>query len=157
MSSLAALIGTVCVCCAAVSILTAVSPNGMTSKTLNLVIGVFIVCVMIIPLKNFITDFNLDIKSPEIPDSFFSDAQNAYNSAIITETENRLEKTLLTILENEGLKVKNVDIKLSENKSGGIIISSINIYINKTENNVMKIIRRTEEEFAVTPKVTARE
>ncbi|MBR2108992.1 MAG: stage III sporulation protein AF [Ruminococcus sp.] len=156
MSSLAALIGTVCVCCVAVSILTAVSPNGMTSKTLNLVIGVFIVCVMIIPLKNFITNFNLDIKSPKIPDSFYSDAQNAYNSAVITETENRLEKTLFSILLNDDFNVKNVDIKLTENKSGGIIISSINIYINKTENNVMKIIRRTEEEFAVTPMVTAK-
>lgn len=156
MSSLAALIGTVCVCCAAVSILAAVSPNGMTSKTLNLVIGVFIVCMMIIPLKNFITNFNFDIKSPEIPDSIYSDAHNAYNNAIITETENRLEKALLSTLLNEGFKVKNVDIKLSENKSGGINISSINIYINKTENNIMRIIRRTEEEYAVTPKVTAK-
>ena len=157
MSSLAALIGTVCVCCVAVSILTAVSPNGMTSKTLNLVIGVFIVCVMIIPLKNFITGFNMDINSPKIPDSFYSDAQSAYNSAVVTETENRLEKTLLSTLMSEGFKVKSVDIKLSKNKSGGIIISSINIYINKTENNVMRIIRRTEEEFAVTPVVTAKE
>ena len=154
MTSIAALIGTVCVCSVAVSILAAVSPNGMTSKTLNLVIGVFIVCTMIIPLKNFICNFNLDIKTPKFPDSIYSNAREAYNNAVITETENRLEKTLLTTLLNEGFKIKKVDINLTENKNGGIIISSIYIYISRNEHNVLKIIRRTEEEFAVTPKVT---
>ena len=157
MSQVAALIGMVCACSIAVSALGIISPNGMTNKTLNLVIGVFIIAVMLVPIKNFVTDFNLNLPSPEIPDSISSDAHKAYNNAVVTETEIRLEKSLLSLLTGNGYSIKSVDVTLSENKDGGIYIKGINIYIIKTENQIQKIIRQTEEEFKVTPRVIVKE
>ena len=156
MNSIAALIGMLCACAVAVSVLKIISPNGMTEKTLNLVIGVFIICVMIVPIKNFFTDFNLNITSPEIPESISADAKKAYNSAIIAETKSRLEKTLISSLSTDGFSVNSVDVNLGENNDGGIYITGINIYINKTEKYISKIIRRTEEEFNITPRVIVR-
>ncbi|MBR1731810.1 MAG: stage III sporulation protein AF [Ruminococcus sp.] len=153
MSNFAALIGMVCVCAAVVSILSAISPNGITSKTLSLVIGVFIICVMLSPVKSFFTDFSLNLSVPEIPDSISSDAHDAYNEAVITETENRLEASLLSTLLNNGFSVSSVEIALGVNKDGGIYIEGINIYINKTEEHIPQIIRKTEEEYSITPKV----
>lgn len=157
MNSIAALIGTACVCAVAVSLLSLLSPNGIMSKNLNLVIGLFIICVMLVPVKNFITNFNADIKTPKIPDSITSDAQKAYDNSVITETETRLEKSLQSTLLNNGHKIKSVDIKTSLNKDRGIYIAGINIYIDSKEKNIQKIIRSTEEEFKVTPKVTVKE
>ena len=157
MNSFALLIGLVCVCSIAVSILGTISPNGMTEKTLGLVTGVFIICVMLVPVKNFFTDFNVNINLPKTAQSISSDAQSAYNVAVIKECKARLEQSLLSVLKNSGYEVKDADIKLSEKPDGGIYISGISIYIDKGESRVNKIIRRTEEEFKVTPEVIARQ
>ncbi len=147
----------VCACAVVVSLLGIISPNGMTEKTLNLVIGVFIVCVMIVPVKSFFTDFKIDIKAPEISDTISADAQKAYNNAVITETKSRLESSLLSLLSGESFRVKTVEISLGENSGGGIYITGINIYIDKSEKSISKIVRRTEEEFRVTPRVIVRQ
>ena len=157
MSSFAALIGMVCACAVAVSLLNIISPNGMTEKTLNLVIGVFIICVMIVPVKNFCTEFKLNISSVELPESLSSDAQKAYNNAVIAQTKTRLEKSLTAALSLDGFSPESVAVNLGENNDGGIYIKGINIYINKSEKHIPEIIRRTQEEFSVTPRVIVRQ
>ena len=157
MNSVAVLIGMVCVCGVAVSVLGIISPNGMTSKTLGLVTGVFIVCVMIVPLKNFFTDFSLDLTMPEIPESISGEAQNAYNDAVVAEVKSRLEKTLLSTLVSEGYSVNKTEINPGKNEDGGIYIEGISIYIDKGENRILKITRRTEEILNVTPSVITRQ
>lgn len=157
MSSAASLIGLACVCCVVVSALGIISPNGMTEKTLNLVIGVFIICVMLVPVKNFFTGFDLKLNIPKASESISSQAQNAYNSAVIKECENRLESSLLTSLENCGFAVKKVEIKLGKKRDGGIYIAGINIYIDKGERRLARIISLTEKNFKITPKVIVKQ
>lgn len=157
MSSFAVLIGVLCICSAAVSALGIISPNGMTEKTLNLVIGVFVICVMLVPIKNFITDFNFNLKLPDMSESISSDAQKAYNNAVVAECEARLENSLMTILKNNDFSVNEVEVKLGKKLDGGIYVSGINIYIYKGETRINKIIRMTEEEFKVTPEVIVRQ
>ena len=129
----------------------------MTEKTLNLVIGVFIICVMLAPIKSFFSDFSMDIPEINIPDSISSDAQKAYNNAVISETESRLENSLFSMLSSEGFSVRSVNVSLGKNEDGGIYITGIDIYINKTERQLPKIIRRTEEEYSITPRVAVRQ
>lgn len=157
MSDITALVGMACVCAVVVSALGVISPNGMTSKTLNLVIGIFIICVMLVPVKNLFTDFSVNLPEIKVPDTISSDARNAYNTAVVTELKARLDKTLLSKLTSEGFSVKTVSVNLDENDDGGIYISSIDIYIDKAEKRIQKIIRSTEESFSVTPKVIARQ
>ena len=63
MSSIAALIGVVCACSLAVSLLTVLSPNGMTNKVLSIVTGAFILC-------GDGWDFSVMFKVPSIGDIF---------------------------------------------------------------------------------------
>ncbi len=153
MSSIAALIGTVCVVSIVVSLLGIISPNGMTEKTLNLVIGVFIICAMLIPVKSFFTDFDFKLDFAKKSEAVSSQAQQAYNKAVVDECRNRLEGSLLSILKNNDFDVNKVEIKLDKKEDGGIYVSRIYIYIDKTETRIQKIIRRTEQEFKITPRV----
>lgn len=156
MSSFASLIGMVCVCAVVVSALGIISPNGMTEKTLSLVIGVFIICVMLVPIKSFCTDFDFKLNLPESVESINIDAQKAYNSAVIAECGIRLENSLTTILRDNNLSVKEVEVQLDKKADGGIYISGINIYIDEGESRADEIIRRVKEEFRVTPSVIVR-
>lgn len=157
MNSIAALIATVCVCSVVVSALGVISPKGVTSKTLSLVIGVFIICVMLVPIKDFVSGFKADIKIPEISESLNRDAQRSYKEAVIAETKTRLEKSILSKLITDGYDVVSVEVNLSENKSEGIYIKGIYIYITKSEKQIQRIIRSVEEDVKITPGVIVRQ
>lgn len=153
MSSIAALIGTVCVISIVVSLLGIISPNGMTEKTLNLVIGVFIICAMLAPVKSFFADFSFKLNFEQKSEAISSNAQQAYNKAVIDECRSRLESSLVSNLRDDDYNVNKVEIKLDKKEDGGIYVSCIYIYIDKTETRIQKIIRCTEQEFKITPRV----
>lgn len=156
MDNVLSFVGVVCVCVAAVSIVGAVSPSGATGKTLSLVTGVFIVCVMLAPISDFFKNGGFEITLPKISESLEYDAEKAYNDAVVTETASRLESDLKAGLMSEGYGVTDVEIKLSVNDDGGIIIDSLRIYIDKTEKRIGKLIADVRGEYKITPEIITR-
>ncbi len=77
------------VVCASSLICTLVSSfvtDGSTKKILNLVLGAFIICSLIVPIKNAVSDFNINISNH--PDSAEASASydEAYNEQVVKQT-----------------------------------------------------------------------
>lgn len=157
MSTIATVAAVVCVCSISCSLIGVISPQGNTRRILNTVIGAFILCCMIIPIKNAITNFHLDIQIPKSADTLTASADEAYNNAVIVETQALLENRLKTLMLQNNINISSANLTLEGNENGGIYIGSISIYINKAQENLVgKIKTLTEKEFQITPIVTVR-
>lgn len=145
------------VVCASSLICTLVSSfvtDGSTKKILNLVLGAFIICSLIVPIKNAVSDFNINISNH--PDSAEASASydEAYNEQVVKQTKENLEKTLEQLLEQNSIEISRCEIILSLKDDNSIIISSISIYINKEYTPyVRKITEIISQNFGVTPEV----
>ena len=157
MKSIATIAAVICIGALGCSIVSAVAPQGSTRRILNTVLGAFILCSMLVPIKNAITDFNVNISitTPEADLQVVAD--EAYNTAVMTETKATLESTLISYLENNNISPENVVIQLASYDNGGIYIDKISIYISKVyENKTAEIINLTQGKFEVKPQIILR-
>ncbi len=154
MKSLSAVAAVICassLICTLVS--TFVSENS-TKKIINLVLGAFIVCSLIIPVKNAFGDFNLNLSRYESSNGVSASYDEAYEKQVVNQTKANLEKTLEQILEQSSIKIKSCEIFLSVKDDNSIIISSISIYISKEYTPYSDSISSiTQHNFGVKPNV----
>ncbi len=146
----------VSVCCA--SLICALVSNfvsdGSVKRVLNLVLGAFMVCSLIFPVKSAVQGIR-----EEISESSQSAVQSAtvdeaqYNRQIVAETRKNLENTLTALLNQNGIYPESVEVILSVKHDNSIIISRIGIYIDKTCTQTDKILELTAQNFGITPNI----
>lgn len=154
MSAVASVTAVICAVAIACSLVTVIVPQGSTKRVMNAVIGVFILCCMIVPIKNAVSGFTIDFDIPKLNDEFSASADEAYEKALLTETKSKLESSLVSYLLSKGYKVKTAEITLNSSDKSGIYIEHICIYIDKSEvKNSSDIISLTETKFETTPEL----
>lgn len=143
--------------CASALICTLVSnfiTDGSTKKIINLILGAFIICSMIVPVKNAVSGFDNDISSSEISEQSVSTDDEAYSKEILKQTRQNLESTLKDMLLQNGVKINSCKIILSTTGENSIIISSISIYISKEYTQYTDLINEiTFQNFSVQPNI----
>ena len=123
-------------------------------KVLNLVLGAFIVCSMIVPVKNAVSAFDVNIDEYQSAKDIISTNDEVYSNLIVNKTKENLEKTLKNLLEQNGIKINRCEIILSLKDDNSIIISSISIYISKEYTQFAdRICDITMQNFSITPSV----
>ena len=157
MNSFASIAAVICVAALGCSIVTIAAPQGNTRRILNTVLGAFILCTMLVPIKNAITNFDAEISIVTPEENIQVSAQEAYNAAIMVETKAGLESTLTAYLENKGISILGTDIVLDSYDNGGIYIGKISIYISQeNKDSCNRIIKLTKEKFEVEPNIILR-
>ena len=146
----------VSVCCA--SLICALVSNFVSDssvkRVLNLVLGAFMVCSLILPVKSAVQGIR-----EEISESSQSAVQSAtvdeaqYNRQIVVETRKNLENTLTALLNQNGIYPESVEVILSVKHDKSIIISRIGIYIDKSCTQTDKILELTAQNFGITPNI----
>ena len=146
----------VSVCCA--SLICALVSNFVSDssvkRVLNLVLGAFMVCSLIFPVKSAVQGIR-----KEISESSQSAVQSAtadeaqYNRQIVAETRKNLENTLTALLNQNGIYPESVEVILSVKHDNSIIISRIGIYIDKSCTQTDKILELTAQNFGITPNI----
>lgn len=124
----------VSVICAASLLCTLVSTfitDSGTKKIVNLVLGAFMICCLIMPVKSALTGFNADVSQSKAQQGASATSDEAYSRAVIGKTKENLEKTLNDMLLQRNIKINKCEIILAQSKDKSIIISSVSIYINK--------------------------
>lgn len=123
-------------------------------KIISLVLGAFIICCMVVPVKNAVSSFNTDIEENQNSVKEISTDDEAYSNAVIKQTEINLETALKNLLLQNNITIKSCDIILSRVENNGIIIASISIYIDKEfvryTNLVSSIVY---DNFGITPNI----
>ena len=147
----------VIVICTSALICTLVSSfvnDSSIKKVLNLVLGAFIICSMILPVKNAVSAFDVNIDEYKSAEDIISTSDEAYSNQIVNNTKENLEKTLKNLLEQNGIKINSCEIILSLKDDNSIIISSISIYISKEYTQLAdRICDITMQNFSITPSV----
>ena len=144
------------VCCA--SLICALVSNFVSDssvkRVLNLVLGAFMVCSLIFPIKSAVQGIR-----EEISESSQSAVQSAtadeaqYNRQIVAETRKNLENTLTALLNQNDIYPESVEVILSVKHDNSIIISRVGIYIDKSCTQTDKILELTAQNFGITPNI----
>ena len=105
--------------------------DGGTRKIINIVLGVFVICSMIIPVKNLVTGISNSPAEITVPEELTATADEAYSKQIVSQTRANLEFALKDLLLQNNIEISSCEIILSLTDEKSIIISSISIYINQ--------------------------
>lgn len=143
--------------CASALICTLVSnfvTDGGTKKIISLVLGAFIICSMVVPIKNAVNGFNKEISETQIPDASVSTDDEAYGREILKQTRKNLESALRDLLLQNGVEINSCEIILAVTDDNSIIISSVSIYIYKEYTQYTDLISEiTFQNFSVQPNI----
>lgn len=143
--------------CASALICTLVSnfvTDGSTKKIVSLVLGAFIICSMIVPIKNAVNGFSEEIAETQISDSAVSTDDEAYSREILKQTRSNLESALKDLLLQNGVEINSCEIILAQTDDNSIIISSVRIYISKEYTQYTDLISEiTFQSFSVQPSI----
>ena len=157
MKDIATVAAVICVCSLAVSLISSISPQGNMRRVINLVIGAFMLCCMIFPIKTAVNGYELNIDTTPISDNLQNTAYDAYNNAILSETKNNLESFMYAYLVQRGITPKEITINLEVNENGGIYIGSLCIYISIQDSEKSDEIKHlVREKFEVIPEIIMR-
>lgn len=146
----------VSVCCA--SLICALVSNFVSDssvkRVLNLVLGAFMVCSLIFPVKSAVQGIREEISESSqtaVQSATVDEAQ--YNRQIVAETRKNLENTLTALLNQNGIYPESVEVILSVKHDKSIIISRIGIYIDQSCTQTDKILELTAQNFGITPNI----
>ena len=143
--------------CASALICTLVSnfvTDGSTKKIICLVLGAFIICSMIVPIKNAVNGFSEEIAETDISDLAVSTDDEAYSREILKQTRKNLESALKDLLLQNGVEINSCEIILAVTDDNSIIISSVSIYISKEYTQYSDLISEvTFQNFSVQPNI----
>lgn len=143
--------------CASALICTLVSnfvTDGSTKKIISLVLGAFIICSMIVPIKNAVNGFSEEIAETDISDLAVSTDDEAYSREILKQTRSNLESALKDLLLQNGVEINSCEIILAVTDDNSIIISSVSIYISKEYTQYSDLISEiTFQNFSVQPNI----
>ena len=143
--------------CASALICTLVSnfvTDGSTKKIISLVLGAFIICSMIVPIKNAVNGFSEEIAETDISDYSVSTDDEAYSREILKQTRINLESALKDLLLQNGVEINSCEIILVVSDDNSIIISSVSIYISKEYTQYSDLISEvTFQNFSVQPNI----
>ena len=154
MNSIASTAAVICAVTIGVSLISLIIPNGSTKRVINTVIGVFILCCMIAPVKSAVENFSFNFEVPGLSDTLSASADEAYNKTVIKETESKLENMVVSYLKSKNINIKSASVKLSADDKKGIYIESIRIYINRRNITDCGVINSLiENKFEKTPEI----
>ena len=143
--------------CASALICTLVSnfvTDGSTKKIICLVLGAFIICSMIVPIKNAVNGISEEIAETDISDSAVSTDDEAYSREILKQTRINLESALNDLILQNGVEINSCEIILAVTDDDSIIISSVSIYISKEYTQYSDLISEvTFQNFSVQPNI----
>ncbi len=121
----------VCVCCIACSIISLVAPLGKMKKIMNLILGMFLLCSMVIPVVGLFDSFPSDFKFDESVSQYSDNTDDAYNQMVLNKTADNLVLAADNLLKNEGITADNIELALKKTDNDSIYISSVVIYISE--------------------------
>ena len=139
-----------CTCTIACVVIKMLLPEGSTRKTMNIIITAFLIIAMVVPIKNlFAVADELSVSTPDE-----AKITRDYNNKVLSFTKENLEKSLISILNQNNIPVTDVDVYLRTDRENGILIDYIYIYIiEDNKSHISKIISLVEENYNITPEI----
>ena len=154
MNGIAAVALTVCCASLICALVSNFVSDQSTKRVLNLVLGAFVICSMIFPVRAAVKSIKsgydeLTAESEEA--ATFDEA--AYNAQIVAQTRKYLEQTLTALLNQNGIYPQKTEIILALKDDNSIIISQARIYIDEGCTQTDLISQLTLQNFGIEPNI----
>lgn len=145
MNTLSSVSVTACACCIACCVLSLIFPDGAMKKTLNLVMGAFLICSMLIPVIGSVKSLSFEFDAKQEGLSFNQDYSAMYEEEVLNKTAENLVIVANDLLISENIVAENIEVAIKKSDNNSIYISTINIYINETNSVKTETIKRIIE------------
>ena len=143
-----------CAGCILCSVIGMLMPNGKSKKVFSLVLGLFLICSVILPIKNAVRDFNNLLQSSTENSAIMQSADDKLKDSIIRQTADNLVLALNELYNSEGLTPKNITVAVTKESDDGIKVDEICIYITKEDEvNKNKYVKLTYDNTKIKPKI----
>ena len=152
MESLSAWVAVICISALCISILNLLSPNGSMMKIFKFVMGIFMICVMIIPLTSLdFNKFNISyIEKNEISQKL----QNGVAEQEKNIVSDEIKEYVYKLLKKENIEPVNIEIITDIKDDNSISIERIEIFIERKDlYSRQTIIKLVEEELEIDSEV----
>lgn len=131
----------------ACTILETLAPNGKFEKIIRLVLGAFMLCAILFPLKGAIKNINFNLDK----NTSFADSNEGLKNKVNEETQKNskenIEKIIKEMLKEKNIEVKKINIFMDMKEDNCISISKAEIYLSgndeKKKEEVVKLIEKT--------------
>ena len=111
-------------------------------KTLNLILGMFLLCSMVVPLIGLFSTTSYQLDFDEYSMDVKQDSNSDYESLVLTQTADNLVIAANDLLLSRYIEADNIRVGLKKTDDNSIYISSIYIYINKDYEDKAEEIKR---------------
>ena len=111
-------------------------------KTLNLILGMFLLCSMVVPLIGLFSTTSYEFDFDEYSMDVKQDSNSDYESLVLTQTADNLVIAANDLLLSSDIEADNIRVDLKKTDDNSIYISSIYIYINKDYEDKAEEIKR---------------
>ncbi len=135
----------ICICAAICMLIELIAPNGSMDKILKFILGVFILCCTIIPLKSVATGINEQLISININNS----VEDYFPNDIENISENITRESITQVVEQQlsliDCSAKDIEI-ITKTENERVVISKIIVTVDSSyKEDVYKIKSSLEE------------
>ena len=116
-------------------------PKGKMEKIFQVVLGVFMLCSLLVPLKKFLTNINFETKKPE---NFVKDKgklKSTTDDQIKIAAKNKLRRTIEKILAAKNIKPEKINVIMDTNQESCISIKKIEVFLSRGDENKRDIAK----------------
>lgn len=138
---------TICLVSIVCTLLEILFPQGKMEKIFKVVLGAFMLCALLIPLKNTLKSINFDAKKNE---NFIKDEyklKSTVDKQVKTSAKEKLQATIEKILAAKGVKPEKINIFMDTSADNSISIKKIEVFLPKGDENSLVNVKNELEKI----------
>ncbi len=125
-------------------------PSGKMEKMFKLIIGIFMLCSILIPLKNTISNISFDVKKSK---NFIKD-ESKLKDIIDNQTETTAKENIKSIIKNfldaKDIKPEKINIIMDTKQDNCISIKKIEVFLVRGDESKKDMIKKElEQKFEI--------
>lgn len=136
---------TICLVSVICTIIEILFPKGKMEKIFQVVLGVFMLCSLLIPLKKTLANIHFDAKKPE---NFIKD-KGKLKSTIDDQTkitaQKKLKLTVEKILAAKSIKPEKINVIMDTTEDSCISIKKIEVFLSRGDENKKDTVKNELE------------
>lgn len=136
---------TICLISVICTIVEVLFPSGKMEKIFKVVLGIFMLCSLLVPLKNIFKNINFDTKKPEISVKDSGKLKSATDEQARLAAKKNLERIIKNLLEEKSIKPEKINIIMDTNSESSILIKKIEIFLARGDESKRESVKNELE------------
>lgn len=138
---------TVCLISIICTVIEILFPKGKMEKIFKVVLGIFMLCSLLFPLKNLLKNIHFDAKNPEN----FIKNKGKLKSTVDEQTKNTVQKkikqTVEQILSKKNIKPEKINVIMDTTREDCISFKKIEVFLSRSDETKKDTVKSELEKI----------